>query len=155
MRGVDAGAARTPLGSIALTQWHDGDATNKCANVMTVYENRSDTAVISITQKFQTSYTPKHADGECPDDVDGPVKRLTQDAGIAPCGTRTLYWQLCAPELAAKQNDFPIPQTRLPRPLRPDGDLVKSVQWLLSWTVCAVTLPVGATVCATIVPAAA
>ncbi|MFE7860131.1 hypothetical protein [Streptomyces sp. NPDC057403] len=76
-------------------------------NVMTVYENRSDTAVISITQKFQTLYTPKHADGEYPDDVDGPVKTLSQDAGIAPYGTRTLYWQVCAPELASKQNPVP------------------------------------------------
>ena len=78
---------------------------------MTVYENRSDTAVISITQKFQTSYTPKHADGEYPDDVDGPVKTLTQDAGIAPYGTRTLYWQVCAPELASKQNPVPLDGT--------------------------------------------
>ncbi|MEV7740055.1 hypothetical protein AB0O75_49975 [Streptomyces sp. NPDC088921] len=99
--------ARTPQGSVALTEWHDGDATNKCVNVMTVYENRSDTAVISITQKFQTLYTPKHADGEYPDEVDGPVKTLTQDAGIAPYGTRTLYWQVCAPELAPKQNPVP------------------------------------------------
>ncbi|MGW2426837.1 hypothetical protein ACWC0C_48300 [Streptomyces sp. NPDC001709] len=76
-------------------------------NVMTVYENRSDTAVISITQKFQTLYTPEHADGEYPDDVDGPVKTLTQDAGIASYGTRTLYWQVCAPELASKQNPVP------------------------------------------------
>ena len=76
--------ARTPQGSVALTEWHDGDATNKCVNVMTVYENRSDTAVISITQKFQTLYTPKHTDGEYPDEVDGPVKTLSQDAGIAP-----------------------------------------------------------------------
>ncbi|MGC5400818.1 hypothetical protein ACPXCP_34385 [Streptomyces sp. DT20] len=76
-------------------------------NVMSVYENRSDTAAISITQKFQTSYTPKHADGEYPDDLDGPVKTLTQDAGIAPYGTRTLYWQVCAPELAFKQNPVP------------------------------------------------
>lgn len=103
--------ARTPLGSVALTEWHDGDATNKCVNVMTVYENRSDTAVISITQKFQTSYTPKHADGGYPDDVDGPVKTLTQDAGIAPYGTRTLYWQVCAPELASKQNPVPADGT--------------------------------------------
>ncbi|MFJ9120338.1 hypothetical protein ACIRJO_32990 [Streptomyces sp. NPDC102394] len=99
--------ARTPQGSVALTEWHDGDATDKCVNVMTVYENRSDTAVISITQKFQTLYTPKHADGEYPDDVDGPVKTLSQDAGIAPYGTRTLYWQVCAPELASKQNPVP------------------------------------------------
>ncbi|WP_405856900.1 hypothetical protein OG407_09630 [Streptomyces sp. NBC_01515] len=76
-------------------------------NVMTVYENRSDTAVISITQKFQTLYTPKHADGEYPDEVNGPVKMLAQDAGIAPYGTRTLYWQVCAPELASKQNPVP------------------------------------------------
>nr|WP_168516630.1 hypothetical protein [Streptomyces sp. S1D4-11]QIZ01262.1 hypothetical protein HEP87_56130 [Streptomyces sp. S1D4-11] len=103
--------ARTPLGSVALTEWHDGDATNKCVNVMTVYENRSDTGVISITQKFQTSYTPKHADGKYPDDVDGPVKTLTQDAGIAPYGTRTLYWQVCAPELASKQNPVPADGT--------------------------------------------
>ncbi|MGW5256626.1 hypothetical protein ACWERW_27215 [Streptomyces sp. NPDC004012] len=80
-------------------------------NVMTVYENRSDTAVIFITQKFQTSYTPKHADGEYPDDVDGPVKTLTQDAGIAPYGTRTLHWQVCAPELASKQNPVPADGT--------------------------------------------
>ncbi|WP_189189235.1 hypothetical protein [Streptomyces albiflavescens] len=80
-------------------------------NVMTVYENRSDTAVISISQKFQTLYTPKHADGEYPDDVDGPVKTLTQDAGIAPYGTRTLYWQVCAPELASKQNPAPADGT--------------------------------------------
>lgn len=99
--------ARTPQGSVALTEWHDGDATNKCVNVMTVYENRSDTAVISITQKFQTLYTPKHADGGYPDQVDGPVKMLTQDAGIAPYATRTLYWQVCAPELASKQNPVP------------------------------------------------
>ncbi|WP_128381295.1 hypothetical protein [Streptomyces cavernae] len=99
--------ARIPQGSVALTEWHNGDATNECVNVMTVYENRSDTAVISITQKFQTMYTPKHADGEYPDDVDGPVKTLTQDAGIAPYGTRTLYWQVCAPELASKQNPVP------------------------------------------------
>ncbi|UWE11946.1 hypothetical protein [Actinacidiphila bryophytorum] len=92
---------------MTLAEWHDGDATNKCANVMTVYENRSDTAVIAITQKFQTSYTPKHADGEYPDDVDGPVKTLTQDAGIAAFGTRTLYWQVCAPELASRQNPVP------------------------------------------------
>lgn len=103
--------ARTPQGSVALTEWHDGDATNKCVNVMTVYENRSDTAVISVTQKFQTLYTPKHADGEYPDDVDGPVKMLTQDAGIAPYGTRTLYWQVCAPELASKQNPVPADGT--------------------------------------------
>lgn len=102
---------RAPLGSVTLTEWHDGDATNKCVNVMTVYENRSDTAVISITQKFQTSYTPKHADGEYPDDVDGPVKTLTQDAGIAPYGTRTLYWQVCAPDLASKQNPVPADGT--------------------------------------------
>jgi len=99
--------ARAPQGSVALTEWHDGDATNKCVNVMTVYENRSDTAVISITQKFQTLYTPKHADGAYPDEVDGPVKMLTQDAGIASYGTRTLYWQVCAPELASKQNPVP------------------------------------------------
>lgn len=67
----------------------------------------SDTAVISITQKFQTLYTPKHADGEYPDEVDGPVETLTQDAGIAPYMTRTLYWQVCAPELASKQNPVP------------------------------------------------
>ncbi|WP_055631345.1 hypothetical protein [Streptomyces griseoruber] len=103
--------ARTPQGSVALTEWHDGDATNKCVNVMTVYENRSDTAVISITQKFQTLYTPKHADGEYPDDVDGPVKTLAQDAGIAPYGTRTLYWQVCTPELASKQNPVPLDGT--------------------------------------------
>ncbi|WSM52474.1 hypothetical protein OG963_01870 [Streptomyces sp. NBC_01707] len=102
---------RAPLGSVTLTEWHDGDATNKCVNVMTVYENRSDTAVISITQKFQTSYTPKHADGEYPDDVDGPVKTLTQDAGIAPYGTRTLYRQVCAPDLASKQNPVPADGT--------------------------------------------
>ncbi|MGW4888155.1 hypothetical protein [Streptomyces murinus] len=80
-------------------------------NVMTVFENRSDTAVISITQKFQTSYTPKHDDGEYPDDVDGPVKTLAQDAGIAPYRTRTLYWQVCAPELASKQNPVPADGT--------------------------------------------
>ncbi|MFI0962956.1 hypothetical protein ACH4S8_16375 [Streptomyces sp. NPDC021080] len=103
--------ARVPQGSVALTEWHDGDATSTCVNVMTVYENRSDTAVISIRQAFCTSYTPKHADGEYPDDVDGPLKTLSQDAGIAPYGTRTLYWEVCAPELASKQNPLPADGT--------------------------------------------
>ncbi|MFG2520193.1 hypothetical protein [Streptomyces sp. NPDC048527] len=104
-------ARPAPQGSVALGEWHDGDATNKCVNVMTHYENRSDTAVISITQTLQTNYTPKHSKDEYPDSVDGPLKTLTQDAGIEPYGERTLYWQVCAPELASKQNPVPADGT--------------------------------------------
>lgn len=103
--------AHVPQGALALIEWHDQAATNKCVQVMTVYENRSDTAVNSITQKFQTMYTPKHAEGEYPDSVDGPDKSMTQVAGIAPYKTRTLYWDVCAPELASKQNPPPADGT--------------------------------------------
>lgn len=50
----------------------------------------------SITQRFQTSYAPKHADGDYPDDVDGPVRTLARDAGVAPYAIRALYWQVRA-----------------------------------------------------------
>ena len=96
-----------PQGSVAVTVWHDLSSDNKCAWVETVYENRSNTAVNTITQTFQTTYTPKHKDGTYPDDKNGPTKTLTQTAGIAPYKSRTLDWHVCAPELAALQNKPP------------------------------------------------
>ncbi|MGW1809762.1 hypothetical protein [Streptomyces sp. NPDC002078] len=92
---------------MALAEWHDEGASNKCVSVSTRYENRSDTAVNTITQTFQTLYTPRHKDDEYPDEVNGPTKTLTQVAGIAPYQERTLYWDVCAPELASKQNPPP------------------------------------------------
>ncbi|GAA2816788.1 hypothetical protein GCM10010441_46650 [Kitasatospora paracochleata] len=103
--------AKVPQGSLALTVWHDEGASNTCVSVQTVYENRSDTAINSIKQTFQTLYTPKHRDGEYPDSVNGPIKTLTQVAGIAPYQSRTLYWDVCAPELASKQNPPPADGT--------------------------------------------
>ncbi|MFF2505797.1 hypothetical protein ACFVTY_20760 [Streptomyces sp. NPDC058067] len=108
--------ARTPLGSVALTEWHDGDATNKCVNVMTVYENRSDTAVISITQNFQTLHTPKHADATAWDwDWDqnwnlrggagqDDLPQAAQGKGrISIGGTRTGHYSLSVKQQAPRQ----------------------------------------------------
>jgi hypothetical protein len=95
-----------PQGSVSLVQHNETAATNKCSRVVAIYENRSDTAVISITQSFQTTYTPKHRDGEYPDDKNGPVKTLTQTAGIPPYGTRQVTWDVCAPELAKLMNPY-------------------------------------------------
>ncbi|MGW2743928.1 hypothetical protein [Streptomyces sp. NPDC001450] len=50
---------------------------------------------------------PRHKDGEYPHEVNGTVKTLTQVAGIAPYQERTLYWHVCAPKLASKQNPPP------------------------------------------------
>jgi hypothetical protein len=92
---------------LVLTVWHDEAASNTCVTVSTVYENQSDTAVVTIAQSFQTIYTPKHNQGEYPNLVDGPIKTLEQVAGIAPYQNRLLYWNVCAPELADKQNPPP------------------------------------------------
>ncbi|GAB2816688.1 hypothetical protein GCM10022221_13460 [Actinocorallia aurea] len=96
-----------PQGSVVLVERHTTVAGDECARVVAVYENRSDTAVVSITQSFQTMYTPKHEDGTYPDDKNGPIKTLTQDAGIAPFGTRQLTWDVCAPELTKLMNPYP------------------------------------------------
>ncbi|MGO4341522.1 hypothetical protein [Pedococcus sp. 2YAF34] len=76
----------------------------------TTYDNRSDTAIDSVTQTFITNYTPKHKEGEYPDSVTGPAKTMTQVVGIAAYSQKVVTWEVCAPELASKQN-----------PPRPDG----------------------------------
>jgi hypothetical protein len=122
--------AREPQGEVVLGEWHNlaGDLT--CALVQTFYDNRSDTPVLSVTQTFTMSYTPKHRLGEYPGSVDGPSKTLTQSAGIAPYTVKELQWEVCAPELADLQN-----------PPRPDGTdswvsevgaLPKALDW--KWT---------------------
>lgn len=95
---------RRPQGTVVLDEWHDQSATLTCVNVQTYYDNRSDTAVNTITQSFVTMYTPKHADGQYPSEIDGPVKTLTQTVGIAPYTRKAIFWDVCAPELADKQN---------------------------------------------------
>ncbi|SBW18605.1 putative membrane protein [Candidatus Protofrankia californiensis] len=99
-----------PQGEIVLTEWHDTTSTNTCVRVQTYYQNRSDTAIREISQSFVTLYTPRHPEGTYPGLREGPVKTLTQSAGIPPFEQRILYWDVCAPELAKLQN-----------PPRPDG----------------------------------
>ncbi|MEO3788403.1 hypothetical protein ABGB12_34170 [Actinocorallia sp. B10E7] len=96
-----------PQGSVVLVHRSTTASDDECTRIVTVYENRSNTAVVSITQSFQTSYAPKHEEGEYPEDKDGPVKTLTQDAGIAPYATRQLTWDVCAPELTKLMNPYP------------------------------------------------
>jgi hypothetical protein len=72
-------------------------------------------------------HTPKHADGEYPDEVNGPVKLLAQDAGIAPYGTRTLYRQVRAPELASKQN--PVPRNGTDSFMSEIGAQPRAIAW--------------------------
>ncbi len=103
-------AEKTPQGELALDEWHDTAGSPTCATVQTFYDNRSDTAVDKVTQAFQTTYTPKHADGQYPDAVNGPLKKVTQTVGVAPYTRKQIMWQVCAPELKDKQN-----------PPRPDG----------------------------------
>lgn len=93
-----------PQGELVLDEWHNVSGTLTCVVVQTYYDNRSDTAVLNISQTFVTSYTPKHPDGEYPEAVDGPSKTLTQTAGLAPYTRKLLTWRVCAPELAARQN---------------------------------------------------
>ena len=100
-------AVPQPQGTIALTVWHDHGADNRCVAVETIYENRSDTALNTVTQVFVTMYTPKHANGTYPALKDGPTKSMTQTVGIPPYGTRTIGWNVCAHELVAKQNPPP------------------------------------------------
>ena len=98
--------ARLPQGELVVDGWQNGAADLKCVDVQTSYDNRSDTAVDSVTQTFITHYTPKHKGGY-PDLVDGPAKILTQTVGIAPYSKKTITWHVCAPELASKQNPPP------------------------------------------------
>jgi hypothetical protein len=117
-----------PQGEVVLDEWHDTAGDLTCAEAQTFYDNRSDTAVTTVTQTFVTTYTPKHQDGQYPDLVDGPSKTLTQTVGIAPYSRKMIMWRVCAPELASKQN-----------PPSPDGTdsfmseigaVPKSFRWL-------------------------
>lgn len=94
-----------PQGTVALDEWHDLSGDLTCAVVQTYYDNRSDTAILKLQQDFVMSYTPKHAEGEYPDSVDGPRKSLTQTVGIAPYTRKEIRWRVCAPELRDKQNE--------------------------------------------------
>ena len=85
--------SKAPQGVVLVTSFHDGDATNTCVSVQTFYENRSDTAVNTVTQSFVTLYTPKHKAGTYPSEVDGPIKTLTTTVGIAPFQSRWVVWQ--------------------------------------------------------------
>ena len=93
-----------PQGELVLDEWHDTAGDLTCAEVQTFYDNRSDTAVATVTQTFLTNYTPKHRERQYPDSVDGPSKTLTQTVGIAPYSRKMIMWRLFAPELASKQN---------------------------------------------------
>lgn len=97
---------RRPQGDVELVEWHNEAANNKCVDVDTYIENRSDTAINEITVKFRTTYTPKHGEDEYPESKNGPVKILTQVAGISPYGKRKLIWEVCAPELAKRMNPY-------------------------------------------------
>jgi hypothetical protein len=118
---------KTPQGVVVVADFHAGAATNTCVSVQTLYENRSDTAVNTVTQSFVTTYTPKHKAGTYPSDVNGPTKTLTTTAGIAPFQSRWVVWQVCAPELAALQN--PPPADGTDAFMSEIGALPKSLTW--------------------------
>lgn len=74
------------------------------ADVQTFYDNRSDTAVKTVTQGFVTMYTPKHSAGQYPAQVSGPAKTLTQAAGISPHSRKMLIVARLCSRLATSQN---------------------------------------------------
>src|SRR6476646_8632690 len=53
-------APRTPQGTVVLSDAHNLGGDLRCTDVQIIYDNRSDTAVNTITQAFVMTYTPKH-----------------------------------------------------------------------------------------------
>ena len=72
-----------------------------------MYDNRSDTAIDTVTQSVQSLYTPKHKIGTYPELVAGPIKTVTQSVGIAAFAQKRITWEVCVPELVPLQNKPP------------------------------------------------
>src|SRR6185437_15216635 len=85
-----ASVTKAPEGTVVTAVWHDMAATNTCVSVQVVYDNRSDTAVDTIRQDFQTLYTPKHGAAQFPSEVDGPIETVSQQVGIPPFAQKTI-----------------------------------------------------------------
>jgi hypothetical protein len=93
--------AARPVGVLAIASWHDTAFNGTCVTVEVNHQNRSDTAINQMTQVFQTFYTPMHAEGEYPPQVNGPLVTASGSAGVAAFASRQLNWQVCAPELTS------------------------------------------------------